>query len=768
MSEPKRKPKSENNKKPKSKITNNNNLANGERPKKRIVMRKSLLDDGIAKSKQLAQKQSTRSSSYGRPKVRNATKNDEVRLCGNGKPMPSLSELERMFDDSDDDEENKVTTPNNTTPSTPKKNPKPNPQEKLMSPTTITEIANKVLDLVSNISDPKELLEDGPPPRLIKPKKRRKPDKPYIVGCKDRPQVPQKPSVKFCKGDDKYGPDSEEISDDDLPKKRAKRGKKVNISKSIFNAKSDEIAARLKECEGESDGSSDSNKTVAYEYYTPINSGRPRSFSPIPSTSKDNETFVKNDQRFNESLISENLSKTNIEDEVEILETPCETIEINDPITYNNTSKYDGSIIEITDDGSTQVFDDKLIASNKTVDINDDDSLQVVDVKPDLNRDLTTDDNCVQVVDKKPASPIVVEDYYSNLDIENIPNDDVCEVIDIDEIIAENKKIIEKYNNTSNLDTVTLVDTSEINKTVGSNYSDKGSDSYLEETVQDSETGENDAATISNINSLTNEQPSVIFVNNEESLSHRPIVENGSQDNNADIEVIDDSNYHPIQSDNRSRNQTDVGSLRNNQPFAPSHRCNCDTERRRMDQQHSHHLSNCTMSYPPQSNPPPRHSTSTTNNDSYQQQLKILTQFFKNRQRNGESRKRPSKKKTPRLSDNILSQHFMSMLQSMTNNMPTANTGSNRIQPSSHVPSPALTPSAVLTPTADTPEKSGKRIGDCPICMDSLSNKPIVSTICGHIFCMDCIKLSIRSNGNKCPTCRKALKKNNGYHQIFL
>ncbi|XP_010547105.1 PREDICTED: E3 ubiquitin-protein ligase RFWD2 isoform X2 [Tarenaya hassleriana] len=40
----------------------------------------------------------------------------------------------------------------------------------------------------------------------------------------------------------------------------------------------------------------------------------------------------------------------------------------------------------------------------------------------------------------------------------------------------------------------------------------------------------------------------------------------------------------------------------------------------------------------------------------------------------------------------------------------------------------------------------------CPICMSPFTQE--TSTKCGHIFCSECIKMAISSQG-KCPTCRK-------------
>ncbi|XP_078167019.1 uncharacterized protein LOC144561798 isoform X2 [Carex rostrata] len=52
----------------------------------------------------------------------------------------------------------------------------------------------------------------------------------------------------------------------------------------------------------------------------------------------------------------------------------------------------------------------------------------------------------------------------------------------------------------------------------------------------------------------------------------------------------------------------------------------------------------------------------------------------------------------------------------------------------------------------------------CPVCMNALVEPS--STICGHIFCKECIKASIQAQ-KKCPTCRKQLNMKN-FHRVYL
>lgn len=70
-----------------------------------------------------------------------------------------------------------------------------------------------------------------------------------------------------------------------------------------------------------------------------------------------------------------------------------------------------------------------------------------------------------------------------------------------------------------------------------------------------------------------------------------------------------------------------------------------------------------------------------------------------------------------------------------------------------HTPSPAPVPESV--PAAS------KR---CPICFDALQNPSV--TLCGHVYCRECITTVARST-KQCPICRKKLT-NKGFHPLFL
>ncbi|XP_055091389.1 E3 ubiquitin-protein ligase RNF4-like isoform X1 [Symphalangus syndactylus] len=59
----------------------------------------------------------------------------------------------------------------------------------------------------------------------------------------------------------------------------------------------------------------------------------------------------------------------------------------------------------------------------------------------------------------------------------------------------------------------------------------------------------------------------------------------------------------------------------------------------------------------------------------------------------------------------------------------------------------------------------------CPICMDGYSEivqngRLIISTECGHVFCSQCLRDSLK-NVNTCPTCRKKINHKR-YHSIYI
>ncbi|CAG9783199.1 unnamed protein product [Diatraea saccharalis] len=659
---------------------------------KRTNCRKTLSDDdGITKSKQLAHKIKT-NPRIGIPRIRRIDNNEE-RICGNGKPMPSLADLEKMFNDSDNEEELNVNdTLNMNTPivdpnhcSTPKK--KPITEDQLKSPRTIKTIADKMLDFISSLPDATVLLDEVPPPPVIKQKKRKKSGIPYIVGNKDRPRVPTKKTTNFCKGDEDYGININDIqSEDDSPKPRAKRSKTAKYSKSIFNAKSEEIAASLKEYDGvHSDDSSDSNKTVAYEYYSPSNMSRPLSFSPLPSTSKDSETIYKNDIRFNESLVVNQSTSEVIDNDLQIIDQPPDTILIDE---YTETRKPNS------------------ILTSELIVINDDTPphTPLVNDEP-TNHFIKDEDSCIEIIENSSSQnvepPIPVEDYYSSLDLSlNIStNNDDMEVIDVDEVIAENKAIIEKYCKPKDLDSITIIEPQTNNI----------------ETVQ---TENNECVVVESVISIE-EQESLQTQNNE---STKPVISTGEQEssprlNMSPVEFISSTSVQHIPntlSTDKTNNEDVIENAVYNRNSNTGTRSNSNLL---LDDQNLLSID----------------QSSTCNTNGHPQNAICLISFLKS------------------MSDIAKNYIGGTPRRRSRNNVYTANTRPNNTQ----------------LDTENNSSGISKRLGDCPICLDSLANIPVASTICGHIFCMKCISAAVKSSGRRCPTCRKPLK-GKGYHQLFL
>ncbi|KAK3932431.1 E3 ubiquitin-protein ligase RNF4 [Frankliniella fusca] len=71
---------------------------------------------------------------------------------------------------------------------------------------------------------------------------------------------------------------------------------------------------------------------------------------------------------------------------------------------------------------------------------------------------------------------------------------------------------------------------------------------------------------------------------------------------------------------------------------------------------------------------------------------------------------------------------------------------------------------AIPTPPERPPTPE---VWSCPICLESKTAvNEIMSTTCGHVFCGNCIRSSVRIH-KKCPTCRKKLTMKQ-FHKIFL
>lgn len=79
----------------------------------------------------------------------------------------------------------------------------------------------------------------------------------------------------------------------------------------------------------------------------------------------------------------------------------------------------------------------------------------------------------------------------------------------------------------------------------------------------------------------------------------------------------------------------------------------------------------------------------------------------------------------------------------------TTTVAANFIQPSSQPSQSAATPAVT-----------------CPICLESIFHQQAASTVCGHLFCNQCIRQEIQIR-KKCPMCKRSLKRHQ-VHPIYF
>uniref|UniRef100_A0ACD5WIC0 Uncharacterized protein n=1 Tax=Avena sativa TaxID=4498 RepID=A0ACD5WIC0_AVESA len=74
---------------------------------------------------------------------------------------------------------------------------------------------------------------------------------------------------------------------------------------------------------------------------------------------------------------------------------------------------------------------------------------------------------------------------------------------------------------------------------------------------------------------------------------------------------------------------------------------------------------------------------------------------------------------------------------------------------------PMVTPPLSLPVMKEVPEEPKF---SCPVCLHEMVDAS--STLCGHIFCQECIRASIKAQ-KKCPTCRRKLTMKS-FHRVYL
>lgn len=585
----------------------------------------------ISKSKLLLTKE--------RNKTISIDKNKHPRVCGNGKPMPSLAELEKMYEDSDEETNE----------------PKKSDLTKKMpvSPRSLKELASKMIDCID------DSLNSSVPQNIYPTKKRKRNGDPYIVGCQEREQYLGKTKTKFGIGDTKYEVDKNNMEVSSGPVKRRKKTHHKQPSTSTFIANTDEMLKESDNTENHSDGSTDSNQTLTYDIdaISPLRK-RPITFSPIPSTSKDNEIFLKNDMKFNESLMCED--SIDDDDDIEVIEIPCETILVDD-------------------EGSNDI-----VALNNCIQMGDSDVEEVsYSYQPNYN------------------IPAVGLDFYSSFDLNYIQNNENNEVIDVDDVINETKTVLKKCKSKRGTKQVTWMNKNYIH--------------------------ENDVIRIDQEHTTENKIAEVV----------RNFFDQWTPENRNDIKS-EEFNSDVINIEDENINSTGTQSLINK-----------------------------IMSYFFKT------AKNVINNLGYSKNLEssVNTDYFSQVSVNEDF-------STPILSPSSSDNSIIEISDSTctdTSNMvndsviyvSTSKPAKNKCYRTQQSRETNMSSIVIDSPS---PEESiiTRNYGECPICMENFSKTTMVSTMCGHVFCLNCIENAILSNGKKCPNCRKPLRGKQAYHKIYL
>ncbi|XP_053601465.1 GATA zinc finger domain-containing protein 14-like [Plodia interpunctella] len=792
---------------------------------------RSKREDNIAKSRKLTEKlKSCGGRTLKSSRSSNLTYNSSTKVCDNGKPMPPLSELEKMFEDSDDEEPKIITIQKeHDLPVSPSSFSSNN----LTSPSTIKKIADRMMDFTSNLPDPTP--DNGSSEPVVHPKKRNK-----------------------NKG-----------MEEECPNREIKRYKA---------SKNNDVTIRLKDYEKSyhSDGSTDSNKTIDYDLSkSPSVNSRPHQFSPLPSTSRDRETINRNDQLFNESLSSETVSNENTSK----ANTTFKELKLNasndkESLAVNtvNVSKIDDDVEILQSSCETIVIDEDFEISKpirrKNIDVNNIlDCIEVVE--PDVKKKNFKLQNSEAIV-------IDDDDCYSKSVDDNSVYDEFTEVIDVDDILAENKAIIDKYSKDKNNDinTVTYVDCTTISNLDKEKNEPRSGNRENVETLQpfadlSQIVGTNNSTNSHHSSRRNNQNDSVILVQdilpqNHSNKSHQ---QNTNIMHDDYIHLHDDSDtshqthylhrrqkkktlykrckkclhYHHTADETNNRGQdydsdTDISHER---------KCNKNHEHHTSDM-HRHIFKNIQLRYlnedrnshinnnQQQNNRTDRHPhTSSVDETNYIQQdcdsdsdiphericnrnhehhtsdmhrhifknirLRNLNKDRSNQINNNQKQNNRTDRHLhtssvdetnnrqqdydsdtdiphERICDKNHEHHTCDMHRHIFKNIQLRNLNKDRSrhinnnqQQNNRTDKHPHTSSVQQTcPTAPpVPKSPRKKLGDCPICMDSLAKNAVASTICGHVFCLKCIDAAFKTSGKKCPTCRKSLKKG-GYHQIFL
>ncbi|XP_063634392.1 uncharacterized protein LOC134805032 [Cydia splendana] len=563
------------------------------------------------------------------------------------------------------------------------------PVDEILSPATQKQIRTTIRALFPN---------GPPPPPPVRPMRRpKKGDLPYIVNCNKRTRVPSPKGLNVFTGD-KYGITSSTNCDEDEQctlAKKARRGpyRSASISKSTFNRQTNEIVDRLKLYEkiDRLVGRTPMEQPVGY---------MKRSFSPLPSTSTDNETIMKNDKHFSECLNCDNFD---IDEDEELPEVIWDT---------DNVKK------EKDRKGLSSPLDNKYIDKENN---NYTDSF-MIEINEDMNEDMDNNNNDV----------IAIDDDFCEIQFDKfMPKEKILDYSDYEPKkeplekklayspptffpIFQHSKPSNNLRATSSTDVICVGDTRTTNSTISTQAS-ANSVSVLRAS------NKNETATDTKHSDLVIEVPDV-------------------------LEPINMSRHDPARPPAWNEEVQFVCEERIERP-------NKLTVENMPDVQ--------IVSHAPASPQNGSKAILTTAINELQQFLTCLNETYSRRKTKKKNNRAKSKENlaVPCNTENALAINDENTAPIIEN---ASNVNNENAAPSVNQ---AQSDTGSLNGTADSPP--GKRLGECPICLDNLQRGSIASTNCGHVFCLECIKQSLKSSGKRCPTCRKQLK-GVGYHQVFL
>ncbi|XP_073958373.1 uncharacterized protein [Choristoneura fumiferana] len=259
--------------------------------------------------------------------------------------------------------------------------------------------------------------------------------------------------------------------------------------KSRFNPVSEEIADQLKKDEKvnmmqRKSPSEDTKNTASFmsKPYTP----RPQAFSPLPSTSKDSETIMKNEKHFSESLRYNNYNSCDDEDDDELPDIQWESKNISE-------KKRPDSLLQSRD--SELIFNEEPSVKSEDLNNNNNTSPAEIDLceiqfekympkkeyaVPELTNAATANDPIIideidldKVVENSEPKRVLrqipevietleIKDDYSSItyeDLYSVPK--ATEPVDVDELLKDLENYQQKQKKI-NSDIITIVDNADL------------------------------------------------------------------------------------------------------------------------------------------------------------------------------------------------------------------------------------------------------------------------------------------------------------------